>query len=106
MQDKGFTVTGSDQNVYQPMSTFLAAKKIEVMNGYDERNLAPQTRPRRHRQRHFARQSRGGICPRPQTALLFAAGVAEGIFHPRQTLARRQRHARQDHDDLAAGVGV
>ena len=40
MQDKGFAVTGSDQNVYPPMSTFLAAKKIAVMNGYDERNLA------------------------------------------------------------------
>ena len=40
MQDKGFAVTGSDQNVYPPMSTFLAEKKIEVMNGYAERNLA------------------------------------------------------------------
>ena len=40
MLDKGFAVTGSDQNVYEPMASFLAAKKIEVMNGYDERNLA------------------------------------------------------------------
>jgi UDP-N-acetylmuramate: L-alanyl-gamma-D-glutamyl-meso-diaminopimelate ligase len=40
MQDKGFSVTGSDQNVYEPMASFLAAKKIAVMNGYDERNLA------------------------------------------------------------------
>ncbi|MEI9963212.1 MAG: UDP-N-acetylmuramate:L-alanyl-gamma-D-glutamyl-meso-diaminopimelate ligase [Limisphaerales bacterium] len=40
MQDKGFAVTGSDQNVYEPMASFLAAKKIAVMNGYDERNLA------------------------------------------------------------------
>jgi UDP-N-acetylmuramate: L-alanyl-gamma-D-glutamyl-meso-diaminopimelate ligase len=40
MQDKGFQVTGSDQNVYEPMASFLAAKKISVMNGYDERNLA------------------------------------------------------------------
>ena len=42
MQDKGFAVTGSDQNVYPPMSTFLAERKIEVMNGYAERNLAPK----------------------------------------------------------------
>lgn len=27
MQDRGFTVTGSDQNVYPPMSTFLAEKR-------------------------------------------------------------------------------
>jgi UDP-N-acetylmuramate: L-alanyl-gamma-D-glutamyl-meso-diaminopimelate ligase len=40
MQEKGFTVTGSDQNVYPPMSTFLAEKKIAVMNGYAEQNLA------------------------------------------------------------------
>ena len=40
MLDKGFTVTGSDQNVYEPMASFLAAKKIIVMNGYDDRNLA------------------------------------------------------------------
>jgi UDP-N-acetylmuramate: L-alanyl-gamma-D-glutamyl-meso-diaminopimelate ligase len=39
MREKGFDVTGSDQNVYPPMSTFLAERKIEVMNGYAERNL-------------------------------------------------------------------
>ena len=42
MQDKGFQVTGSDQNVYEPMATFLATKKIPVMNGYAEQNLAYQ----------------------------------------------------------------
>jgi UDP-N-acetylmuramate: L-alanyl-gamma-D-glutamyl-meso-diaminopimelate ligase len=40
MKEKGFTVTGSDQNVYPPMSTFLADRKIAVMNGYAEGNLA------------------------------------------------------------------
>jgi len=40
MKDKGFVVTGSDQNVYPPMSTFLADTKIAVMNGYDEKNLS------------------------------------------------------------------
>ena len=34
MQEKGFTVTGSDTNVYPPMSTFLTERKIEVMK-YD-----------------------------------------------------------------------
>ena len=42
MLDKGFHVTGSDQNVYEPMASFLAAKKIPVMSPYDERNLAHQ----------------------------------------------------------------
>ena len=40
MRDKGFAVTGSDYNVYPPMSTFLAAKQIPVMPGYAESNLA------------------------------------------------------------------
>jgi UDP-N-acetylmuramate: L-alanyl-gamma-D-glutamyl-meso-diaminopimelate ligase len=39
MKDKGYVVTGSDQSVYPPMSTFLASKQIEVMNGYSESNL-------------------------------------------------------------------
>src|SRR5271170_5121240 len=40
MRDKGFAVTGSDQDVYPPMSTFLAAKDVEIMQGYAESNLA------------------------------------------------------------------
>src|SRR5437879_12666441 len=40
MQEKGMKVTGSDQNVYPPMSTFLADRKIEVISGYAEQNLA------------------------------------------------------------------
>jgi UDP-N-acetylmuramate: L-alanyl-gamma-D-glutamyl-meso-diaminopimelate ligase len=40
MRDKGFAVTGSDYNVYPPMSSFLAAKQIEVMPGYAESNLS------------------------------------------------------------------
>lgn len=40
MKDKGYVVSGSDQNVYPPMSTFLASRQIDVMNGYAERNLA------------------------------------------------------------------
>ena len=39
MLDKGFAVTGSDQNLYEPMASFLARKNIAVMNGYAEQNL-------------------------------------------------------------------
>jgi UDP-N-acetylmuramate: L-alanyl-gamma-D-glutamyl-meso-diaminopimelate ligase len=41
MQEKGFVVTGSDQNLYPPMSTFLA-ERMAVMTGYAEANLAHQ----------------------------------------------------------------
>src|SRR2546425_5591128 len=40
LQEKGLRVTGSDQNVYPPMSTFLETRKVEVMSGYAEQNLA------------------------------------------------------------------
>jgi UDP-N-acetylmuramate: L-alanyl-gamma-D-glutamyl-meso-diaminopimelate ligase len=40
MQEKGVRVTGSDQNVYPPMSDFLAERRIEVFSGYAETNLA------------------------------------------------------------------
>lgn len=40
MKEQGFNVTGSDQNVYPPMSTFLAARQIPVAEGFAEINLA------------------------------------------------------------------
>src|SRR5437763_977446 len=40
LKEKGLVVPGSDQNVYPPMSTFLADRSIEVISGYAERNLA------------------------------------------------------------------
>lgn len=40
LQQRGFKVTGSDQNVYPPMSDFLAALGIEVLSGYDAAHLA------------------------------------------------------------------
>jgi len=41
MQERGFKVTGSDQDViYPPMSTFLADRSIRVIAGYSEANLS------------------------------------------------------------------
>src|SRR4051812_21534526 len=40
MKEKGAGVTGSEKIFSPPMSTFLASRQIEVMNGYAERNLA------------------------------------------------------------------
>ena len=40
MQERGYRVTGSDTNVYPPMSTFLAERNVEVVSGYAEQNLA------------------------------------------------------------------
>ena len=40
LKDLGYAVTGSDANVYPPMSTFLAEKGITVFKGFDAKNLA------------------------------------------------------------------
>ncbi len=40
LKDLGFGVTGSDNAVYPPMSTFLEKKGIQVFNGFDPKNLA------------------------------------------------------------------
>src|SRR4051812_2601002 len=40
LKQKGYTVTGSDQNVYPPMSTQLEALGVKLMNGYKAENLA------------------------------------------------------------------
>ncbi|MEN9975624.1 MAG: UDP-N-acetylmuramate:L-alanyl-gamma-D-glutamyl-meso-diaminopimelate ligase [Verrucomicrobiota bacterium] len=43
MKHRGFGVTGSDANVYPPMSDFLRAQGISITEGYDEANIAPET---------------------------------------------------------------
>ncbi len=39
LRERGFEVTGSDQNVYPPMSTFLEKLGIPVFRGFSESNL-------------------------------------------------------------------
>jgi UDP-N-acetylmuramate: L-alanyl-gamma-D-glutamyl-meso-diaminopimelate ligase len=39
LQERGFKVTGSDENVYPPMSTFLEGKGIKLMEGYRAENI-------------------------------------------------------------------
>jgi UDP-N-acetylmuramate: L-alanyl-gamma-D-glutamyl-meso-diaminopimelate ligase len=39
LKDLGYTVTGSDQKVYPPMSTLLAGKNITILNGFAQSHL-------------------------------------------------------------------
>ena len=41
MARRGFTVTGSDANVYPPMSTFLEEEGITLFEGYKASNIPP-----------------------------------------------------------------
>jgi UDP-N-acetylmuramate: L-alanyl-gamma-D-glutamyl-meso-diaminopimelate ligase len=42
LKEKGYTVTGSDQNTYPPISTFLERLSIPVKKGYSPSNLHPR----------------------------------------------------------------
>jgi UDP-N-acetylmuramate: L-alanyl-gamma-D-glutamyl-meso-diaminopimelate ligase len=42
LKESGYVVSGSDQNVYPPMSDFLARSGIAVMQGYKPENLEPR----------------------------------------------------------------
>src|SRR3954469_5148097 len=39
LRDRGFTVTGSDESVYPPMSTFLESKGISLFSGFRPENI-------------------------------------------------------------------
>lgn len=42
LKERGFQVSGSDQNVYPPMSTQLENLGIKIMQGYKRENLTPR----------------------------------------------------------------
>src|SRR5947199_6786412 len=39
LRERGFKVTGSDENVYPPMSSFIEGKGITIMEGYRPENI-------------------------------------------------------------------
>jgi UDP-N-acetylmuramate: L-alanyl-gamma-D-glutamyl-meso-diaminopimelate ligase len=41
LKDKGYTITGSDRNIYPPISTFLESLSIPVTKGYSSHHLHP-----------------------------------------------------------------
>ena len=43
MKRRGYQVTGSDANVYPPMSTYLESAGIEIFNGFDKDNIPEGT---------------------------------------------------------------
>jgi UDP-N-acetylmuramate: L-alanyl-gamma-D-glutamyl-meso-diaminopimelate ligase len=42
LKSRGYRVTGSDQNVYPPMSTYLQGIGIPILSGYREEHLSPR----------------------------------------------------------------
>ena len=60
-KERGFKVTGSDENIYPPMSTFLQEKGISF-KGVSRRKHPGRRGCRRDRERDDARQSGSGLC--------------------------------------------
>ncbi|MFC1535350.1 Mur ligase domain-containing protein, partial [Thermodesulfobacteriota bacterium] len=42
LKQQGYSVTGSDENIYPPMSHFLEDLSIPVLKGYTHGNLVPE----------------------------------------------------------------
>lgn len=91
----GFKVTGSDHNIYPPMSNALAAQDIQIMSGYEAAHLCP--RP--------DKVLFGNVCKRGVPAveavlnesIPFASGpawLAENVLHQRHVLAVAGTHGK------------
>jgi UDP-N-acetylmuramate: L-alanyl-gamma-D-glutamyl-meso-diaminopimelate ligase len=100
LKRRGFDVRGSDQNVYPPMSDFLAAEGIPAASGYAA-DTSPamsiswsSATPFRAAIRSSRRSSNGSCatvrCRKP----FVTVSLGRALDGPR-------RHARQDHDDVA-----
>ena len=106
LRDRGYAVSGSDQNVYPPMSTFLASKKIEVMPAYAESNLAAKPDlvvignaiSRGNPEAEVVLEHKLRYCSLPE--------LLKEFLHSRQAFARRRGDARQDDHDLSSGLGL
>ena len=100
----GHRVTGSDRNVYPPMSTQLEALGIDVIQGFEAAAARSGARHRGRRQRHDARlPGRRGVA-RAWPSLYFRARVARARGAQGPLGARGRRHSRQDHDLLVADL--
>ena len=103
----GHRVTGSDRNVYPPMSTQLAALGIDVIEGLRPGPAQAESRRVRRRQRHEPRQ-----CARRSAARQRPAVTNPAPNGSRATCCSRddrwvlggRRHARQDDDEQPARV--
>ncbi len=96
---RGHRVTGSDRNVYPPMSTQLEALGVELIAGLRGGPAHPGPGHRRGRQRHDARHAGDRALAR-EHGIPFTSGpqwLAEHVLQ-RPLGAGGIRDARQDHD--------
>ena len=106
LKHKGLDVRGSDQDVYPPMSDFLAAEGISGFSGYRAEHITADLDLVDRRQRDLARQSRARGGARSQDPLLLAARSDPRALSLGRPLDRDRRHPRQDDDDGAGRLAA
>ena len=99
LREQGHEVTGSDQDVYPPMSTQLEALGIPIRSPFAEANV-PEDADLVVIGNALSRGNPEveAVLDRRQRFTSLPALLAEEFLRPR-TLARRGRHPRQDDDD-------
>ena len=105
-RERGHRVTGSDRNVYPPMSTQLAALGIDVIEGYHAGPARAQAGRLRGRQRHEPRQ-RAGRSRCSTAARVTNPGpewLARNVLQRDRWVLGGRGHARQDDDQQPAGL--
>ena len=102
----GHRVTGSDANVYPPMSTQLDGGRHHPHGGLRRRASGPGPGRGGRRQRHAPRHPGGGGHAGPGPALLLRPGMAQGQPAARALGAGGGRHPRQDHHRQHARLGA
>jgi hypothetical protein len=93
----GYRVTGSDQNVYPPMSTQLRALDIELIEGYDAAQLEPE--PQMILVGNVMTRGMPVIEAMLDRALPYASGpewLAAALLRERWVQDHHQQHARLD----------
>ena len=102
----GHRVTGSDANVYPPMSTQLEAAGITLMEGYGAGAPGPGPGRGGGRQRHAPRHPGGGGHAGPGPALLSPApsGCTANLLRERWVLAVAGTHGKTTTASMLAWV--
>ena len=100
LKRKGLDVRGSDQDVYPPMSDFLAAEGIPTLAGYQADHITGDL-DLVIVGNAISRGNPSSKSARSQDSLLLAARSDSRAFPLGCAFDRHCRHARQDDDDRA-----
>ena len=106
LKRKGYDVRGSDQDVYPPMSDFLASEGILALSGYRAEHITGDLDLRHRGQRRVARESGTRGSPRPQDSVLFVTRGHPRAFSVGRPFDRPCGNPRQDDHHVAHGLAA